>query len=512
MNLAHLLLRSARIFPEAPALYLGERLLWSYAELAARAGSLARCLKERLGVAPGDRVALFMSNVPEYLEILHATWMAGGVAVPINAKLHPKEAAFILQNSTPRVLFVSADLAASVAPFVSGVAELRHTFVAGSAEYTALSGTTALTAPVPRDSQDIAWLFYTSGTTGQPKGVMLTHRNLLTMTMSYFTDLDTPRPQDAYICAAPLSHGAGLYELPQMLAGARHVMPESAGFDPEELTHLANHHRSACMFAAPTMVQRLVDRLSKTGGDPEGFRTIVYGGGPMYVEDLQRAREVMGDRFAQIYGQGESPMTITALSRHHLSDRAHPRHAHRIASVGVAQTPVEVRVADSFGQPCAPDEIGEVLVRGATVMRGYWNNPKASAETLRNGWLWTGDLGSMDRDGFLTLRDRSKDLIISGGSNIYPREVEEVLLKHPAVQEVAVVGRRNPQWGEEVTAFVVSRPGERPSAEELDALCLNHIARFKRPKGYHFVASLPKNNYGKVLKSELRDRLAEVDA
>jgi long-chain acyl-CoA synthetase len=246
-------------------------------------------------------------------------------------------------------------------------------------------------------------------------------------------------------------------------------MPESAGFDPEELTRLANHHGSACLFAAPTMVQRLVDHLSKSGSAAEGFRTVVYGGGPMYVEDLQRAREVMGDRFAQIYGQGESPMTITALSRHHLGDRTHLRHAHRIASVGVAQTPVEVRLADSFGQPCAPDEMGEVLVRGGTVMRGYWNNPRASADALRDGWLWTGDLGSMDRDGFLTLRDRSKDLIISGGSNVYPREVEEVLLKHPAVQEVAVVGRRSQQWGEEVTAFVVSRSGEPLSAWQCSA-------------------------------------------
>jgi long-chain acyl-CoA synthetase len=212
----------------------------------------------------------------------------------------------------------------------------------------------------------------------------------------------------------------------------------------------------------------------------------------------------MGDRFVQIYGQGESPMTITALSRSQLADRNHPRHAQRLASVGVAQSMVEVRVAGADGNPLPCGEIGEVMVRGDTVMQGYWNNPQASAAALRDGWLLTGDVGSLDGDGFLTLRDRSKDVIISGGSNIYPREVEEVLLLHPAVREVSVVGRPHPDWGEEVVAFVVAAAQAAPEPAELDALCLQHIARFKRPKVYRFVDALPKNNYGKVLKTELR--------
>jgi long-chain acyl-CoA synthetase len=263
------------------------------------------------------------------------------------------------------------------------------------------------------------------------------------------------------------------------------------------------------MFAAPTIVKRLVDHAEATGADCSGFKTIVYGGAPMYAADIQRAIRVMGPRFVQIYGQGESPMVITALARSHLADTAHPRHEERIASVGVAQTPVEVRVAAADGTPLPVGEIGEILARGDTVMAGYWRDQEASAAALRDGWLFTGDMGALDEDGFLTLKDRSKDVIISGGSNIYPREVEEVLLLAPAVAEVSVVGAPDPEWGEVVVAFVVPRPDCEVDTGLLDALCLEHIARFKRPKRYQVVDSLPKNNYGKVLKTVLREQLKE---
>jgi long-chain acyl-CoA synthetase len=263
------------------------------------------------------------------------------------------------------------------------------------------------------------------------------------------------------------------------------------------------------MFAASTMVRRLVDHVAATGAPCEGFKSIVYGGGPMYGADIRRALQAMGPRFVQIYGQGESPMTITALSRAQLADDRHPRWAERIESVGVAQTLVEVRVVDADGRD-SPGATGEIVVRGDSVMAGYWRNPEATAQALRDGWLWTGDLGALDGDGFLTLKDRSKDVIISGGSNIYPREVEEVLLRHPRVREASVVGRRDARWGESVVAFVACACGT-PAPAELDTLCLAHIARFKRPREYRFVESLPKNNYGKVLKTALREQLQRED-
>ena len=225
---------------------------------------------------------------------------------------------------------------------------------------------------------------------------------------------------------------------------------------------------------------------------------------PIGMRDGEEALRVMGPRFAQIYGQGESPMTLTVLPQHVIADAAHPRYRERLQSVGYAQVNVEIAIRDESGRDLPAGEVGEVCARGPTVMQGYWNNEEATASTLRDGWLHTGDVGCFDADGFLTLKDRSKDVIISGGSNIYPREVEEVLLAHPRVREVSVVGIPDAEWGEAVVAFVV---GENVAPEELDALCLAHIARFKRPKQYRFVAELPKSNYGKVLKTELRRML-----
>ena len=504
MNLAQLLVRAARVHPERPALLHGERLVWRYGELAARVARLAGHLRA-LGLAPGDRVALLMRNSVPYLEALYAVWWAGLAAVPINARLHPGEVGYILENSETSALFASDDLADGVAPLARG---LRATLVADTGGYDAALAAAPIDA-APCAPTDLAWLFYTSGTTGRPKGVMLTHRNLATALACYFIDVDDVDAADATVYAAPLSHGAGLYNLPFVARAARHVVPVSGGFDPAELVALSRSVGRLCLFAAPTMVHRLVDHVAATGAPCDGFKTVVYGGGPMYGEDIRRALRTIGPRFVQIYGQGESPMTITALSRAQLADGQHPRWAERIESVGVAQTLVEVRVVDGDGNDLPGGATGEVVVRGDSVMAGYWRNPEATAQALRGGWLWTGDLGALDGDGFLTLKDRSKDVIISGGSNIYPREVEEVLLLHPGVAEASVVGRPDPEWGEAVVAFVVPR-GMPPAAADLDRLCLEHIARFKRPKEYRFVERLPKNNYGKVVKTDLRAMLGNI--
>lgn len=509
MNLARLLLRTALASPERPALYLGEELICDYGTLAGRAARVGGFLQWRLGLPPGARVGIWMANIPEYLEVLYGAWFAGLVVVPINAKLHPREAEYILRDAQATVLFVSEDLAGGIAPLLDGHPAIRHVFVPGTAEYRSLHTAKPLGDIHQRDADDIAWLFYTSGTTGRPKGVMETHGNLLAMISCYFMDVDAPSGDDALVYAAPASHAAGMLNFPHVIAGARHIMPRSAGFDPAELVELASCHGRLSLFAAPTMIKRLVDHVRDAGAGSSLFKTIVYGGGPMYVADVRQALDVMGNCFVQIYGQGESPMTITALGRHHLQDSGHPRYLERIASVGVAQSLVEVRVADSHGVTLPAGEAGEVLVRGPSVMRGYWNNPEATAKTVRDGWLFTGDVGCLDEDGFLTLKDRTKDVIISGGSNIYPREVEEVLLQHPQVHEVSVVGRPHAEWGEEVVAFVVVKSGCAIEAVELDSLCLQNIARFKRPKHYQFVHSLPKSNYGKVLKTALRESLAQ---
>jgi len=280
------------------------------------------------------------------------------------------------------------------------------------------------------------------------------------------------------------------------------VVPASHGFEPAEFLALCDAHPGCGAFLAPTMVQRLREALAARGGQrPRQLRCIVYGGGPMYLEELRKSMDAFGPVFAQIYGQGETPMTITGLTRadHVRGD------ARQLASVGWPRSGTEVAVLDAQGLPVPAGEAGEIAVRGATVMAGYWRNAEASAQALRGGWLWTGDIGVLDGGGCLTLRDRSKDVVISGGSNIYPREVEEVLLTHPGVAEACVVGAPDAEWGEVVVAHIVAAPGAVLDAAALDAHCLAQIARFKRPKRYVFVEALPKNSYGKVLKRALRE-------
>jgi long-chain acyl-CoA synthetase len=504
VNAAYWLERAAVGRPAHPAIFRGAGVWSDYRGLARRAALLAGGLRERLALAPGDRVAIVMRNQPEYLVALYAAWWAGACAVPVNAKLHPREVAVILEDSAARVVVVSDDWTAGIGQAIAGLAQPPEVIEAGRLDAWHAD------APARRADAaawDLAWLFYTSGTTGRPKGAMLTHRNLEQMTLGYFADVDGVRLDGRLLHAAPISHGSGLYNFTHLSQGAAQVVPESSAFDPAEVLELLEVHRQVSFFAAPTMVQRLVEAARHAGATAPGLRTLVYGGGPMYVAHAQAALEVLGPRLVQIYGQGESPMTITALSRAHHADRSHPRYLQRLASVGVPQAVVEVAVRDQAGRDLPPGAVGEICVRGDVVMAGYWGNEEASAQALRGGWLHTGDVGSFDEDGFLTLKDRSKDLIVSGGSNIYPREVEEVLLRHPAVAEASVVGRPDAEWGESVVAFVVPR-GEAPPSAELDSLCLEHIARFKRPKEYRFVDGLPKNNYGKVVKTELRRMLA----
>jgi len=507
MNVATWVQRQGRRRPEAPALADGERVHATWAAMAGRVAAAAGGLRESFGLSPGDRVAIVMRNRPEYLEALYAIWHAGLVAVPVNARLHPHELAHILDDSGAAVVLTDDEHAEDVEPLVGAVDTLRAAVLAPGSQWDRLTGS-APARLTDRQPTDAAWLFYTSGTTGRPKGAVLTHRNLLMASLSYFADIDQVMPQNGILHAAPLSHGSGMYGLPHVARGAVSVVPHSGGVDGAEIAALLARWSGLSMFAAPTMVKRLADDPAVAGADLSHLKTIIYGGAPMYLADLEAALAVFGPRLAQIYGQGETPMTITALSQADHAERDHPRWRERLQSVGVARTDVEVRVVDEADRELPAGEVGEVLVRGDVVMAGYWSQPGATAETLRGGWLHTGDVGSFDDDGYLTLRDRSKDLIISGGMNIYPREVEEALLHHAQVRAVAVVGRPDPEWGEAVVAFVVAEDdAAAPSVEDLDRTCRENIARYKRPKDYRFVADLPTNNYGKILKRELRERL-----
>ena len=494
MNLALAMDRAGRDDPQRPALGIGARVLRTYGETAGRVARLAGALRS-FGLSPGDRVAIVAKNSPDYVEALYAIWHAGLAAVPANAKLHGAELGYVLEQSGARVCFVSDGLDGEIAAHAP--ATLERMIVIGGGEHEKLFGADPI-AVVPRAGHDLAWLFYTSGTTGRPKGAMLTHQVLAAASAAYAAEVDAVAPGDPILHAAPMSHGSGLYIMAHVIGRGVNVVPESGGFEPEEIFRLFRAWPRTSMFVAPTMVKRLVECPAECVS--ENIRTVIYGGAPMYVEDARKALERFGPRLAQIYGQGESPMTITVLTKDEVAGDTHPRYRERLASVGRPFRCVEVCVADGYDAPLPAGEAGEILCRGDAVMAGYWRDPEASAATLRGGFLHTGDVGAFDAEGYLTLKDRSKDLIISGGSNVYPREVEEVLLRHRQVREVSVIGRPDREWGEAVVAYVV---GDAPPAE-LDALCLSSIARFKRPKDYVFVEALPKNNYGKILKTELR--------
>lgn len=498
MNLATDLVRAAEAQAEKIAIYDGTTAYVTYGEWLTQAKALAAGLRQQ-GIQQGDKVAVFSENSPEYLIVFYAVWWLGATIVPVNYKLHPNELKWIIQNAQAKLLL--SHTACDTPPDCSNI-------LINSDDYRALFlFEQATPQPIRVSEQATAWIFYTSGTTGRPKGAMLSHRNLQSMTDSYFAGVDTPTAQDHQLYAAPMSHGAGLYHLIGVRCGAAHVIPTSRGFNEAEIQQLATHFNSIVMFAAPTMVKRLILHAEHTDWHGEGIKTIIYGGGPMYLADINQALLQFGNRFVQIYGQGETPMTISVLTREQLADEHHENSQQRRVSVGQVAVGMAVKVVDEQLREQPPHTSGEILVKGGTVMQGYFNNAAANEKTLVDSWLRTGDIGYFDEDGFLYLTDRMNDIIISGGTNIYPREVEEALLCHNAIHEVAVVGQKDTDWGEIVVAFVVLNPKESIEQSELDEWCKQHIASFKKPKCYHFLDNLPKNSYGKVLKTALREQL-----
>ena len=504
MNIAAPLLNKARSHPDLLAITDAQGSL-NFGQFVHRIQCLAAGMVSTFDLQRDDRVILYMENRREFLELLFACWVAGLVAVPTNAKLHPKEVRVIAADSRAKVIMTSQGQLDGLADALSDLPDTPRLVQVESDEYARCMRASPMVCQSVSPT-DLAWIFYTSGTTGVPKGAMLSHRNLMMMSLQYAADIDQILPGETMFHCAPLSHGSGLYSLPHLFGGGHQVV--EPGFNTDSIFEVLKKYKQVSLFAAPTMLTRLI-HASKGIKDPAGnLRTAFYGGSPMYLSDLIKTIEIFGPRLYQLYGQGESPMTITGLSKLEHEGDLGSAHQARLSSCGTARTGVEVRVVDDHGNDVPLGELGEVITRSDTVMSGYWGNEKATQSALRDGWLWTGDIGTLDERGYLTLRDRSKDMIIRGGSNIYPREIEEVLLKHPSVVEVSVVGRPHHDVGEEPVAFVVTKTGESITAEELDQLCLDNIARFKRPREYIFEQSLPKNNYGKILKTELREKLS----
>src|SRR5262245_2395562 len=512
MNIGSVLTTAARSEPERVAIIHGD-LRRSYREFDERASRLASALR-RAGLSAGDRVALLQRNGPELLESLFGIFKAGLIAVPINARSHPKEFSYIITNASARAAIFTDNFDTGLEAVRAQLSDLAIPVCVGRVPQWAVPYEDLLATGDPAQADaicggaDIAWLFYTSGTTGKPKGAMVTHANLQFMTDQYPREVYRLHADDVVLHAGPLRHGSGLWALPITAAAAPHLITTSASFDPEHIFQLIEAYRvTNIAFITPTMITMLLNSPAIDRYDLSSLRFIGYGGSPMYVQDLKRAVRRFGPVFCQIYGQGETPMTISMLrpEDHRITDD--PADEKRLASAGCVREGITVAMLDENDRELADEKIGEIAMRGKSIMKGYWKNPEATAEAFKNGWYHTGDLGTRDASGYLYLLDRKKELIISGGSNIYPREVEEVLLLHPGVLEVAGSGIPDGLWGESVMAVVRPRPCANPTEEELTNLCREHLAGYKKPRAFRFVADLPKSGYGKILKRELKEQI-----
>jgi acyl-CoA synthetase (AMP-forming)/AMP-acid ligase II len=517
MNVARFLQKSATRFPERPAVSYGTAG-YNYREFYRRACSLGGELRAR-GLRQGDRVAFALHNSPAVLETIFGCFAAGLVVVPMNARLHAKEMGYIARTSGARVLIHGAAFTAEIDRNIDDFGSLDGRFDVGEAgavepsdgamvePYGALLDSQhPLDGPVEITGDDAAWLFYTSGTTGRPKGAIWTHRTIRVVVMNYLADVYSTTEDDVVLHAAPLSHGSGIVALPAVARGATNVILEATSFSPENLFETVERQGvSQIAFLAPTQIVALLDKYEPDRFDLTSLRMVCYGGAPIYVEQLKAAIATFGPVFAQIYGQGEAPITISGMTREmhaHFADTDDPR----LGSAGPVRTDVEVRIVDADGNSLAPGQLGEIAARGDVVMRGYWADHEATEATIRDGWLHTGDVGTLDERGYLYLLDRTKDTIITGGNNVYPREVEEILIAHPGVAEVVVFGIPDAYWGEAVHAVVVRHPDSGVSERELIDYCAKSLAGYKKPKAVEFVHALPVSGYGKVLRRQVRER------
>ncbi|KUR73257.1 long-chain fatty acid--CoA ligase [Novosphingobium sp. Fuku2-ISO-50] len=508
MNTFAFLEKSARQFPDSPALVQGGETV-TYREFRDRALAIGGNLLAS-GCQPGDRVAFCLANSPRILELIYGCFAAGLVVVPVNSRLHAREIAYIVGNSGAKVLVHGPEYQAGIvanATLFADVARYCLQPADGAGLFQALvDGEHGLAQAADAKSEDLCWLFYTSGTTGKPKGAMWNHRMVRCVIMNYLADLHNIQPGEVVLHCAPLSHGSGIIALPTIARGGVNAITETASFDIDSLLETVARLRvSHIAFMAPTQIVKLLEDYRPGQHDISSLQAICYGGAPIYVDQLRQAIETFGPIFVQLYGQGESPITITGMSANlhrELLAAGDPR----IGSAGRVRTDVEAHCVDARDNPLPPGQTGEVVVRGDVVMPGYWRNPEATAEALRGGWLHTGDVGYFDDRGFLFLLDRAKDMVISGGNNVYPREVEEAIILHPKVANCVVFGIPDDYWGEAVHAVVVAKSGETLTAKEIIDFCGEHMAGYKKPKAVDFVEELPVSGYGKILRREIREK------
>lgn len=511
MNFGRLATQAAQIFPDRPALVWRDRE-WSWGELNARVDAMTAALKA-LGLEKGDRVLVQARNSNQLMESSFAVFKAGGVWVPVNFRLTPAEVAGLAETSRPTIVIHDdifaghAEAVRAAVPGIRAVIAIGEAAGEGVHDYDALVEEYRGAPPFEEDMSydDPMWFFFTSGTTGRPKASVLTHGQMSFVVVNHIADLMPGLSHESgSLVVAPLSHGAGMHMFVNAARMAKTVLLPGERFDVEEAWRLVEAHRLDNMFTVPTIVKMLTEHPSVDRYDHSSLRWVIYAGAPMYREDQKYALEKLGPVLVQYFGLGEVTGCITVLPPHfHFTDDA----AMKVGTCGYPRTGMEVAIKDPDGKRLPPGEKGEICTRGLGVFAGYFENPEANAKALRDGWFHTGDLGYLDADGFLYITGRASDMYISGGSNIYPREAEEVLLTHPAVSEVAVLGVPDPKWGEAGVAVVVRAAGSDVGEGELTAYLDGKLSKYKWPRRYFFWDELPKSGYGKVPKHLIRQEL-----
>ena len=497
--LGELTRRNVRLRADAPAIVFEGRTL-THRQFGERAFRLAHALAAR-GVGPGDRVAVLAQNCPEYMEAYAAAELGGWTTVTVNYRLTPPEISYILVDSAPKALIAEADLLARVEAAARGA--LAHILTIGDGgsyeELLARAAPEDIRATVGPDVT--AFLIYTSGTTGRPKGVMLSHGGQ--MQSARISALEGQvRPTDRFALVMPLYHiGARNLWLMNALLGCPIILHRA--FRPTEFMASVRDHAATATLLAPTMLSDLLDAGGSRATLPS-LQKIIYSAAPMPERLLRRGIEAFGPIFTQVYGMTESGGPGCTLHAHQHVVEGPPAFVRRLRSAGQPMIGCDVETRRPDGSSCAIGEPGEIVIHSDALMTGYWNNEAATRETLRGGFLHTGDIGEIDEHGFVFVVDRLKEMIVSGGENIYSREVENALMGHPGVLEAAVVGAPDSRWGEAVVAFVVKRPGHDVTSEAIIDHCRQAIATYKRPREVRFIEALPKLPNGKVEKFKLR--------
>jgi fatty-acyl-CoA synthase len=509
MNLAHIVTQNGRRLGGRIGFVWGERSL-SWRQIDQMVSALAAALAAR-GIAKGDRILVHSKNCDEMFVSMFAAFRLGAVWVPTNFRLMPDEVAYLATASGAKAFLCHGDFPEHAAA-VTGPSftwRIGDTGTFGEREVgdaiKAHLGETVANAAVEHD--DPCWFFFTSGTTGRSKAAVLTHGQMAFVITNHLADL-TPgtTEDDASLVVAPLSHGAGVHQLMQSARGAKTVLLPSEKFDIAQAFRLIETHRVSNLFTVPTILKMMVEHPAVDQFDHSSLRHVIYAGAPMYREDQKRALARLGKVIVQYFGLGEVTGNITVLPAqlHEAEDGPEAR----LGTCGYERTGMQVAIQDDEGRELKPFETGEICVIGPAVFAGYYDNPEANAKAFRQGWFRTGDLGHMDNEGFVYITGRASDMYISGGSNIYPREVEEKILTHPGIGEVAVLGVPDAVWGEVGIAVCVARDGATaPSESDMAGFLATKLPRYKMPKRFFFWDALPRSGYGKIPKRLVRDEL-----